>query len=569
MGLWVFAGPLRTICTRTSPTTVERSPKAPHHTLAPKDAPRLPHASDCSRPVRYNPKLLQMKTSDSKGTSTPQPDAALRPSVGGNERGAHAMPRGLVVALAIAIPVAYAFIINAGSLDSPPAWDSATTVSPAALTIVDRGFDIWEVAGLPSSLEGGPSIHATSLYTIALAGLIWLVGSSTAFYVTHVVSILLVGALCAATYLLARLRASAPVSALCAVTVGIIPLVVQQGSDVYLDLPLAVVVTLAAWAAIRRDFRLTSVLVILGVAIKTSGVFLIPLLFWAKPESRSSRRHLRFATGATALALLPFAAAFVNTTRFDNSDGLLSGALTLVGSSAAMLFETLDLFIILSIYLLVTYSRARSHTLDRPSLVTATMVASFFVVYGGTMILSRTIAILPRYYIAILPALLASLLPREQPDGRTAPKARMVGIGLVSALAMFSLINVRGDFYPLPNNEFYVLAERSTRAQELLELQVAGTQELVATDLPLIVDGPTHFRLAYPDLGYVDDPSNSVITTYEAPPDLPDEFAMLIERRFGNVLVGIEERAKAEGYTLEYRDITLGGFGSELIVASR
>jgi hypothetical protein len=67
----------------------------------------------------------------------------------------------------------------------------------------------------------------------------------------------------------------------------------------------------------------------------------------------------------------------------------------------------------------------------------------------------------------------------------------------------------------------------------------------------------------------VDDPSNSVITTYEAPPDLPDEFAMLIERRFGNVLVGIEERAKAEGYTLEYRDITLGGFGSELIVASR
>lgn len=471
--------------------------------------------------------------------------------------------------MAIAIPVVYAFIINAGSLDSPPAWDSATTVSPAALTIVDRGFDVWEVAQMPSSLKGGPSIHSTSIYTIALAGLIWLVGPSSAFYVAHVVSILLVGALSAATYLLARLRASVYVSALCAATVGIIPLVVQQASDVYIDLPLAVVATLAGWAATRRDFSLTSVLVILGVAIKTSGVFLIPLLLWAKPENRHPRRHLILAAGATVLALLPFMAAFVNSDRFDSSEGVLAGAWTLVGSSAAMIFETLDVFIILSIYLLVTYSRARSRTLDRANLVHATMVVSFFVVYGGTMILSRTIAILPRYYIIIVPALLASLLPREEPQDRAAPRARMIAIGLVGALTVFSLINVRGAFYPLPNNQFYVLAERSTRAQDLLELQITGTRALVATDLPLVVDGPTHFRLAYPDLGYVDDPSNPVITTYETPRDLPDRFAMLIERRFGNALVPIEERAIEEGYTLEYENVTFGGFRSELIVASK
>lgn len=475
--------------------------------------------------------------------------------------------RALVVSLAIAVPVGYAFIINATSLDDPPAWDSSTTVSPAALTIVERDFDIWEVAQLPSSLEGGPSIYATSIYTIALAALISFFGPASAFYVAHIGSILLIGAFSASTYLLARLRASVYVSAFCAVTVSIVPLVVQQASDIYIDLPLAVVATLACWAASRRKFGLTVLLVFAGVAIKTSGVFLIPLLIFAQPSDRSRRHRLIAAAGAATFALIPFVAAFLTTDRFDRG-GLLTGSFTLLGSSASMLFETLDVFVILSIYVMATYGKARSRNLDRPTFMSAVMVTSFMIVYGGTMVLSQTIAILPRYYIVLLPAMLMTLLPPEGTENERSP-ASLAGLGLVAALALFSLLNVEGDFYPLPNNEFYVLAERSTRAQDLLKLQIAGTRLLVATELPLVVDGPTDFRLKYPEMGYVDAQPETVVTTYQLPSDLPDEFAMLIERRVANPLVEIEERVKRAGYTLEYQELSYGGFESELIVASR
>lgn len=483
-------------------------------------------------------------------------------------RGRDSLLKWCVLALVVVIPVGYGFIINTGALDNPPAWDSSTTVSPAALTIVDREFDIWEVAQLPSSLEGGPSIHATSIYTIALALLISLFGPATAFYLAHLGSILLIGVFSTATYLVARLRASVYVSALCAVTVSIVPLVVQQSSDLYIDLPLAVLATLACWTACRRKFWTTTLLVVVAVAVKTSGVFLIPLLLFAQPSDRSRKHRLLAATGGAALALIPFLAAFVNTDRFERG-GLLSGTFTLLGSSASLLFETLDVFIILSIYVIATYGKARSRNLDRPTFMSAVMVSSFFVVYGGTMVLTQTIAILPRYYLVLLPAMLVSLLPAEHGRGHERGRVQLASLGLVTALALFSLVNVRGDFYPLPNNEFYVSAERSTRAQDLLKLQIAGTRMLVATDLPVVVDGPIDFRLKYPDLGYVTASPDTVITTYQLPRDLPDEFAMLIERRYANPLVEVEKRAKQEGYKLKYQEIWYDGYQSELIVASR
>jgi len=474
-----------------------------------------------------------------------------------------------LVTVAIAIPLIYALVVDFGAIDEPPAWDSAITVSPAALTMVDLDFDIWELAHLPSSPRGGPSTHATSLYTISLAVLIAIFGPATAFAISHVTSIALVGALAGVTYLLARERASVPVSALVAVTVGIMPVVVQQAADVYLDLPLAVVATLACRQAARRRFLSTSALVFLGVAIKTSGVFLLPLILFARPKEKSIARHLAHSAIAGGVALIPFVVVFLTTHRF--STGITpADALPLIRSSAALLILTVDVFVILSFFALVMYGRARGGRLDRVSRVAMIAVASFFAVHVATMLLSGTIAILPRYYIVLLPVVLSALAPVEPEAAEARSPSYRLGVALIGALALFSIINVQGNYYPRPDDDFYVVAERSTRAQDLLALHVLGTRKLVASGLPILAERQVHFRLEYPGMGYVDErPDDFVSVFIDYPETLPDRFVMLIERRFTNPLESIEQMALDEGYTLSYEEMSVGGFTSQLVTATR
>lgn len=475
----------------------------------------------------------------------------------------------LIVVAAVVVPVLYALVVNLSTFDNPPAWDSAVTVSPAALTIVDLDFDIWQVAQLPSSPEGGPSTHATSIYTIGLAGLIWVLGAEAAFFAAHVASIGMIGLLASGTFLLARQRASVVVSALVAGTTAIIPVVVQQAADVYLDLPLAAVTTFAVWTTSRRKFWWTAGLIAAGVAIKTSGVFLLPLLLFARPEDKPLRRHLTHVVLGGLAASIPFLVSLATTHRFGTESDPF-GDLILVRSSASLLVLTVDVFVILSLYVLVLYGRARAHQLDRVNRIVAIVLASFFAVHVATMLLSGTIAILPRYYIVILPAVLTAAAPGRLGISETPTPAYRLAVWLLVLLGVFSVVNVRGDLYPLPDHDFYVAAERSTRAQELLALHEVGTEELASLDLPLLVERQVHFRLEYPGMGYVEKTPDDVTPVFIEPvTELPDEFAMLIERRFTNPLVEIEQAALDQGYELEYTEITSGPFRSDLVVASR
>lgn len=496
--------------------------------------------------------------------------------------GGFQLPRVWWVIGGIVAPFIYALVINRRAFGLPPGWDSAITVSPASLTMVDLDFDIWELAKLPSSPEGGPSTHATSLYTIGLAILIAVLGPVMAFAVAHLLSVLLVAALTTATYLLARERASVPVSALASVAVGVMPLVIQQAADIYIDLPLAVVATFACWTTARRRFVSTAALVVLGVAIKTSGVFLLPLLLLARRDEKPMRRHLLHASFAGAVAMIPFAVVLLTTHRFAASSSL-SSDLTLLRSALAIIVLTTDVFVLLSIYLLVLYGRIREGTLDRTTSTSVILVASFFAVHVATIMLSGTITILPRYYIVILPSVLVSLIPREQGPAATSVRTRTYGIALIVTFILFSLVNVRGDFYPDPDNDFYVIAERSTRAQDMLELSEVGTRELVATGLPILAERQVYFRLMYPEMGYVDSTPETVIPVFRSgasfgtfasgdstnyPTELPPRFAMLIERRFSNPLLDMEDAALELGYEATRRGFDVEGFHSELIIAS-
>ena len=473
--------------------------------------------------------------------------------------------------LAIVLPVLYALTLNWNALDNPPAWDSATTVSPAALTIVDSDFDIRRVAQLPGTLDGGPSTHATSLYTISLAGVLALFGPETGFLLAHVSSILLIGGLTGATFLLGRERLSIGMSGLVAAVTGTIPIVLQQSADIYLDLPLTVVTALAVWTTARRKFWATVALAVLGVAIKTSGVFLIPLLLMAKTVGTTTRKHLTRVAVGGLLAVIPFALALMNTDRFQ-FDVTWADRAALLQSSAAMLLLTVDVLLILISASLVSYGRLRARSLDRVSKITGLLLLGFFSSYLGASMLSGTTAVLPRYYMAVLPAVLVVIPPA---DPRGAPQStrspRFAAVGFLILLLVFSVANHRGEYYPWPDHPFYVVTERSTQAQDLLRLQIEGTRELAATGLPVVVALQEHFRLTYPEMGYVaETPDDLLLVPDEFPTKLPDTFAVLVERRFANPLVDFEKALVNDGaFKLSYTNLRVRGFESDLIVATR
>lgn len=474
----------------------------------------------------------------------------------------------LLVVAVIAIPTLYALWVNFPALDNPPAWDSATTVSPAAIAIVQSDFHVWDVAQQPGTLEGGPSTHATSVYTIGLAVLLAVFGPSGGFFIAHLMSIVLLGVLVGATYGLARERLDVRASALVAIAVGTLPIVVQQSADIYLDLPLAVLTTVACWATVRRKFWLTAGLVFAGVAFKTSGVFLLPLLLMAKPSRKPWGRHLVHVTVGGIIAALPFVVALINTDRFEAPPSLESHV-TLLRSAASLLILTIDVLVILSTYFLVIYGRTRNGSLDRTSKVSCVLVASFLGAHLATVFLSGTITILPRYYIAILPAVLVVIFPADLPTELIGLPKRIAALGFLGLLIVFSVLNRGGDFYPLPNHSFYVAAERSTRAQDLLALQVEGTRRLADTRLPIVVGLQEHFRIAYPEMGYVDETPRDVISLVDSwPRQLPERFAMLLEPRYANPVIDFERTLLDAGYTVTYEEFHVGGFHSRIAIVS-
>ena len=55
------------------------------------------------------------------------------------------------------------------TLDQPPVWDTAMGLFPAAITLAGNGFDVVELLGMPTYLEGGPNTHSTSPVTLTTA----------------------------------------------------------------------------------------------------------------------------------------------------------------------------------------------------------------------------------------------------------------------------------------------------------------------------------------------------------------------------------------------------------------
>lgn len=470
---------------------------------------------------------------------------------------------GSVWLVGVVATVFLAVVLNE-RLDDPPLWDAAWTTSAGAAELSRNGFDYAELLSAPPFLEGGPGTHASSLLTPLLGLFFVIFGSPGGLIAGHILMVGVGGALVASTYALGR-RYLPNVAALAlAGAMAVLPLIVQQVGDPYVDLPLALFTLLTVIAVL--DGRRVRAAAFAGLAIwfKPTGLMLLPLLAFMGDEG-GSRRWLK--NGLTVLvAATPFSIQLMGRSMATHVGAIPSvdGTLSLVRIAFWILGATTDVLVILVLFCLGAFRLRQKH----PSLVgvVGLLTASFFALHLATMALSQAVSILPRYYIALVPlwlVVVAVYLLEEH--------SQRVAVGFFVLLISFSILNWSGTLYPLADHSQAPMAERSPGGgKEYLEMEIAATRALVdSSDLVdvLLVDNAVWFRVTYPELGFVDEVPDNIHLGLIDETSLSDSFAWIEEPHIAPAMVTPAQVAESAGWTVERATVWDGRWLSELINA--
>lgn len=452
------------------------------------------------------------------------------------------------------------------SIHQPPVWDGAMSVYPAAIELAETNFDFSRLFSLPTYYEGGPNTHATSPWTVMVAALISLTGSlANALPILHVISFGLAALTGAATYRLIAHSAPGIIAVVGALAVLLFPPMIVQTADVYLDLPLTCLGTWGLVMLLERKFIASSALITMAVWVKPLAVIFAAVLagfvlIYGEPRRKISR--------AIALALPPLVAAGVvsllqaaQSTRLP----LLDRYVAAVGATGEFLATMPDLLAIVGVTMvLIIVSIREQVTLDTFRLMSLVVISVFaFVVLNP--VISQGIPLLPRYYIAFLPALVAGILTF------LSLKSQRMALAAGSVLILLFAVNINGLFYRFKDHPTYVLAERSLTYRDLLALQIEDISILtdLSREMPVYYDYFAFYRLEYPGLGYSDGPLASGVSVFHhrelaatSLADLPTRFAFIFEYPVlgGEVLLRIWDEAKASGAEVTETELTRGPY---------
>jgi hypothetical protein len=432
------------------------------------------------------------------------------------------------------------------TLHQPPVWDSTMGLFPAAITLSETGFDLWDLVHQPGSMAGGPNNHSLSVVTWLTAVIIRIFGESRHLFPTlHLVHFLLTALALTGLYLFARPVVGRGVAGLVSVTVLLFPVFLTQAGYMYFEIPLVVCTIFALLSWSRGQVGRTLLWVGLASLTKESGI-LVGIALAAAALLQAGPYARRFVRAGTLLAVPVFVLMIqiVFLLSVEEASGFerpTYGAY-LLNDVWSFLRAVPDLLALVVFFLLIALvkspERLRILTGDSPSdadhrrgLVDLIVYAfvGFYLLFPLTGV---EMHVLPRYYVQIVPFLFLGLVD----FGQTRFGRRATGIGL-AIFAFVFVMNRKGELYypPVPANEF-AIAERSSEYLDLLSAQRQAIDALA--DLPdetaIIYGLPEHFLLSYPTMGYVDEkPSNGTCLMLEEPysggrlADYPDDFTML------------------------------------------
>ena len=470
---------------------------------------------------------------------------------------------GSIWLVGIAATIFLGMILNE-RLDDPPLWDAAWTTSAGAADLSRNGFNYAELLASPPFHEGGPGTHASSLLTPLLGLFFVIFGSPGGLIAGHLLMVVVGGATVAATYALGSRYLPRLAALALAGATSVLPLIVQQVGDPYVDLPLALFTLLTVIAVLDgRRFR-AAAFVGLAIWFKPTGLMLLPLLALMGDEE-GSRRWLK--NGLTVLlAATPFAIVVMGRSMATHVGAIptVDGTLSLVRTAFWILGATTDVLVILVLFCLGSIRLRHKH----PGLVgvVGLLTVSFFGLHLVTMALSQAVSILPRYYIALVPlwlVVVATYMLEEH--------SQRVAVGFFVLLVSFSVLNWNGTLYPLADHSQAPMAERSPGGgKEYLEMEIAATRALVASsdhvDV-LIVDNAVWFRVTYPELGFVDEVPKNIRLGLIDESSLSDSFAWIEEPHIAPAMVTPAQVAENAGWTVERATVWDGRWQSELINA--
>lgn len=460
-------------------------------------------------------------------------------------------------------------VLNVGlrsAVHQPPVWDGAMSVYPAAIELAKTNFDFFRLFSMPTYFEGGPNTHATSPWTIMVAFLISATGSlANALPILHFISFALAALTVAATYRLIAHSAPGVIAVVGALAVLIFPPMIVQTADIYLDLPLACLGTWSLVFLLERRFVAASLLTTLAVWVKPLAVIFVGAgaLFVLIHDVRKGRVLRALVLWTPALVV----AALISVLQSSHSSPppLLDRYVISVGGSAQLLQAMPDLIAIFLVTLLIIPVLIKEGVKQEIFTVMSLLLISVVALVLLNPMVSHGIPILPRYYIAILPAVIASILTF------LASKSRSMALAAASILILAFAININGLFYPFKEHSTYALAERSLAYRDLLALQVEDVSILaeLSKEMPVYYDYFGFYRFEYPELGYSDGPLESGVSVYHHPElaqtslaEMPSNFAFVYEYPVlgGDVLLRMWEEAKTAGAEVNETVLTRGSY---------
>lgn len=470
--------------------------------------------------------------------------------------------RDMLIVFAVAFVALLALLW--GELDEPPFWDALWSTSAGAAELSRNGFDYPELLAQPGFRAGGPGSHAASVITPILGSFLLLLGPEAGLVAGHVFFVALGAALTTATFALARRFFGRRLSIMIAAATTLLPVVLQQIADPYLELPLALLLVLAVMAVLDGDRTRLALLGALAVWVKPTGLILLPVigLMGCKGEPRRWGKNAM----AVLIAGLPFLLQQMApsiTTEATGLDPTWDGTWILLRSAISSLVITTDVFLLAAMVGLVFLRRRSEHELFTRTV--GLLTGGFVAIMLYTIVASQGITILPRYYVALLPLWIILVAMRLEGDS---PKAAAVFLGL---LIGFSVLNFHGHLYPYANHHQAFLAERAVgAASDYRELMISGTNALVSEPVDAMIgEEALEFRLKYPELGYVAEAQENFIPIRSLPRELPDSFAWLDEPRSERVNDILEPIAMQGGWAITRKTVYDGRWHSEIVIASK
>lgn len=490
-------------------------------------------------------------------------------ATGGEAR--HAIRRTRLRNLSIVtVASAFAFIVSGATLTQPPVWDGAMSVYPAAIELARTDFDLHRLLSLPTYTEGGPNTHSLSAWTLLVgAALGPLQSLQTLLPYLHALSFALYGLLVLAIYLIIRRSTGNGVALLGAAVAGLFPPLLVQAADVYIDLPVACLTAWAVVALLHRRYVLATLLISAAIWFKPIGVIYLPLLLAHCIRYGNSHRKL-FA--APSLVVPPLIVLTLITVFGTPKGDLDTPAVRLTGaavSTGQLLTTVPDTLGIILLALVVTFLALRRHRLIEQLEIAVFVLLGAFGFAVLNPLLTIGIPLLPRYYIGIVPIVIAGLVVQLSDASRT------VGALAIAAIGLVFVVNFSGALYPYKTHATYAVAERSFAYQDLLALQKQGVAllEQVGRSRPIYFDFYRYFQFQYPEMGYTSGPPPEGVSPFHDVDmsleieDLPKEFALLFEYPTigGGQLKEIWDNAIESGATVRETSLQRGSYTIYLV----